>query len=164
MRKPLRFLLIAIGLILMAVVVAFTYQVYRTSRSEAVLNKIDDLVHSAPSEQTELEWAVLVYWLHNYHCASMPQTRASLSWLDDTERYVDSSMVTGPTVITVEALWTRYSELMGDAERDWYDMKRERDLVYNEVVKEGKAYFDARSYLDFARSQQRRQNNGLDAE
>lgn len=157
MRKPLRYLVIGIAFIACLFAVAFTYQVYRASRSQTVLRKIDDLVLSPPADKTELEWAVLVYWMHNYHCATAPQTRASLSWLNETERHLDAVIASGPTVATVDKVWGRYSALMGDVNTDWYDMKHERDIVYNAVVEDGMDYFDTRSYLDFldsVRSQQ----------
>lgn len=157
MRKPLRYSVNAVAFILLLFAVAFAYQVYRASRSQAVLRKIDQLVLLTPADQTDLEWAVLVYWMHNYHCATVPQTRASLSWLNETERQLDTAIRSEPTVDTIDAVWNRYSALMGDADTDWYDMKHERELVYNKVVRDGMEYFDTRSYLDFrdsVRSQQ----------
>ncbi len=144
-------LIAAIGCILcvLAFGALFAYQVTRARLSESILAKIDRLSLHPPKDVPELEWAILVYWTHNLHCASIPQTSLSLGDLQRLDHDVSEMLAAEPNRESIDELWDRYSSMTDGGANYRAKFEPVRDAIIKAAAEKGDAYFDRESYTDF---------------
>jgi hypothetical protein len=124
------------------------YQLTRARLSESILVKIDRLSLHPPKDMPELEWAILVYWTHNLHCASTPQTGLSLRELRRLDNDLSEMLGTEPNRESIDELWARYSSLTAGGAKYRAEFEPVRDSIIDAAAKDD-AYFDRGSYTDF---------------
>ncbi len=138
--------------VIVAAIGLFVYQVTRARLADRILAKVDRLVLQTPEGTPELGWAVHVYWTHNLHCEAIPQINESVSSLRELNRFLDDAIIVGPDSQTIDTLWDRYATMSQSGSRYRTKYGPVRDEIVDAVEREGKDYFDARSYLGFLRS------------
>ncbi len=147
---------LVLALIAVAAVLAATsylaYQARRGQLGARIRTKVDRLVLQPPEGISELEWAVHVYWTHNLHCEAIPQVYASVSSLQDLDRFLDDAIAHGPDFKTIDILWDRYAAMSRSGREYREKWKPVRDEIADAVAREGDDYGDAGSYRDFLES------------
>ncbi|WP_442511697.1 hypothetical protein SH528x_003408 [Novipirellula sp. SH528] len=131
---------------------AIAYQVTRDQLAESVLAKVDRLSLHPPINMPKLEWAILVYWTHNLHCESIPQTTMSINELRHLSRDLNEMLQSGPSRDSIDYLWDRYATLTDGGARYRAKYESIRDAIIEAAARDGDAYFDRRSYTDFVDS------------
>ena len=130
----------------------FTYFAIRGMQAQAIVAKIDQLVHHRPADVSESEWAILVYWTHNLHHNSVPQVNLSISQLWRLSNDLDEMLLKGPDRHSIDHLWEQYSIMTDSGARYREKYEPYRDAIIAESSRMGSEYFDRSSYEDFVDS------------
>ncbi|TWT66057.1 hypothetical protein [Allorhodopirellula solitaria] len=151
-RHPLiRRFVLAIGIVsVTTVVVLVAFHFYRVRLCDRIDRRIDSLALYPPSDTTDLEWAVHVYWTHNLHGNSMPLAYASTDSLWHLDDELDDALNSRPTRKTIDDLWVRYSEMtsLGAEYRRKYEPEKNR--IASLVAEQGLGYRFIDDYLSFS--------------
>jgi hypothetical protein len=131
----------------------------RGQLSGSILEKVDRFALYPPSDTTEMQWAVLVYWTHNLHCNSIPQVYAPYASLQELDRFLDDALANGPDRLTIDGLWDRHAAIGEGAARYRREYKPVRDAAAKGIDAEDPTSFNYQSYrgfLDSVRERNRR--------
>ena len=145
--------IVACGIVVFVLAVgAFAYQKARVHLASSVLSKIDQLSLFPPRDVPEMEWAILVYWTHNLHCASILQSSVPYSELRRLDHDLSEILASKPSRKSIDELWDRYSSLTDGGARYRAKFEAVRDSIIDAAAKEGDAFFDRESYREFVAS------------